>query len=144
MECQGTDKVKLFDSLYTTDHLQILKILLFVLSPDYMSQFAVFIKWQELLCALNSTDSKKHFGQENPSDMASLFEEICHYCSPDEQVKINEIKAFISNLDNIRQMMEMMEVMQEMMPEDCNVNPGNIDFSQISDIMQMYQSMSGI
>ncbi len=63
---------------------------------------------------LNSTDSKKHFGQENPSDMASLFEEICHYCSPDEQVKINEIKAFISNLDNIRQMMEMMEVMQEM------------------------------
>ena len=57
MEKQETDCITAFDTLYTTNQLQMLKILLPYMQPDMQSYIAVYIKLNELLVTL-------HFSRE--------------------------------------------------------------------------------
>ena len=48
-----TDAILAFDTLYTTNHMKILKLLLPYLEPGHQKKLAVFIKWQELIFTMN-------------------------------------------------------------------------------------------
>ena len=48
-----TDAILAFDTLYTTNHMKILKILLPYLESEHQKKLAIFIKWQELIFTLN-------------------------------------------------------------------------------------------
>ena len=52
MEENKTDEIFMFDTLYTTNQIQILKILFPFLPSQAKSKIAVFIKWKELEYAI--------------------------------------------------------------------------------------------
>ena len=53
MEDQSSKIIAAFDSLFTTNRIQILKILLPRLAPEHQSGFAVYIKLLELQYTLS-------------------------------------------------------------------------------------------
>ena len=52
MEEKGTSPVTAFDSLFTTNKIQMLKVLLAWIPPSQQNMFAVYIKFLELQHAL--------------------------------------------------------------------------------------------
>ena len=48
MEGKGSDIIAAFDSLLTTNHIQMLKVFLSYLAPDLQGGLAVYIKFLEL------------------------------------------------------------------------------------------------
>ena len=104
-----------FDTLYTTNHMKILKLLLPYLEPEHQKKLAIFIKWQELMFTLNffkqysaslySSDFKKR----KKLELNTLLPLLIPYCSESE-------KSIISQFSQIQNMMHMMEEMQQYMP----------------------------
>ena len=115
MEKQETDCITAFDTLYTTNHLQMLKILLPYIQPDMQSHIAVYIKLNELLVTL-------HFSRECSSrscvcqhskdfHLSDLVNDLSPFLSKEEKdmlKKISEMQDMMENLGQISQMMQMM------------------------------------
>ena len=49
---EKTEAILAFDTLYTTNHMKILKLLIPYLKTETQKKLAVYIKWQELLFTL--------------------------------------------------------------------------------------------
>lgn len=104
-----------FDTLYTTNHMKILKLLLPYLNTENQKKLAVFIKWQELLftlkflkhysAALYSPD----FQSKKELDLKLLLPLLSPYCNESE-------RAILSQFSQMQNTMQMMEEMQQYIP----------------------------
>lgn len=135
-----SDKICAYDSLFTNNHIQILKILLSSIKPPLQYKLAVYIKFLELQYTLN-------FISRNPSSDLSLFgccstdtsgsprellNEILPYCDDSEREQISQIQNLFQSMANIQEMMDVMEMMKDVAPEFTSEN----DVSQMMDMMQ--------
>ena len=110
-----TDAILAFDTLYTTNHMKILKLLLPYLETEHQKKLAVFIKWQELIFTLNffkkysvslySSDLSK----QKKIDLDVLLPILVPYCNESE-------KNILSYFSGFKNMMNMMEEIQQYMP----------------------------
>lgn len=110
-----TDAILAFDTLYTTNHMKILKLLLPYLELEHQKKMAVFIKWQELMFTTNffkkysASLYQNDFVKKKPLDLNVLLPLLTPYCNASE-------KATLSGLAQMQNMMHMMEEMQQYMP----------------------------
>lgn len=110
-----TDAILAFDTLYTTNHMKILKLLLPYLELEHQKKMAVFIKWQELMFTMNffkkysASLYQNDFVKKKPLDLNVLLPLLTPYCNTSE-------KATLSGLAQMQNMMHMMEEMQQYMP----------------------------
>ena len=116
MEKQETDCITAFDTLYTTNQLQMLKILLPYMQPDMQSYIAVYIKLNELLVALHfSRECSSHSPVSHSKKDLNLSVLICElspFLNKEEKdmlLKISEMKETMENFQQISQLMQMME-----------------------------------
>ena len=110
-----TEAILAFDTLYTTNHLKMLKLLLPYLEQETQKKLTIFIKWQELIFTLNffkqysaslySSDFKK----SKKLDLNVLLPLLMPYCSEAE-------KNIISQFSQMQNMMHTMENVQQYMP----------------------------
>ena len=110
MESQDTDSVTAFDTLYTTNHLQMLKILLPHLQAEMQPHIAVYIKLKELLFTL-------HFSKENRKSYCSLTEK-----ETDIQSLIRELSPYMNGneKDMLKKLSELKENMEKLLEEKMN------------------------
>ena len=110
-----TDAILAFDTLYTTNHMKILKLLLPYLEIETQKKLAVFIKWQELLFTLkflkqySASLYSPDFKTKKELDLMTLLPILTPYCSESE-------KSILSQFSQMQNMMHMMEEMQQYMP----------------------------
>lgn len=146
MEKQNTEAITAFDSLFTTNHIQMLKVLLSRLSPEAQGSFALYIKFLELQYTFSFV--QKHpavpllgagrqlsgsLFQGDNADTIELLDELLPFSGPEERSKIEGMKSMLQNMSKLQEMMEMMQMMQEMFPEGMGAdNP-----------MSMFSGMSG-
>ena len=110
-----TGAILAFDTLYTTNHMKILKLLLPYLEPEHQKKLAIFIKWQELMFTLNFLKQysaslyNSDFTQKKKLDLNVLLPLLTPYCSQSE-------KATLSGFLQMQNMMHMMEEIQQYMP----------------------------
>ena len=110
-----TEAILAFDTLYTTNHMKILKLLLPYLDAEYQKKLAIFIKWQELLFTLNffkqysASLYSPDFKKKEKLDLNVLLPLLTPYCNETE-------KIIISQFSKMQNMMHMMEEMQQYMP----------------------------
>lgn len=136
-----------FDNIFTTDQLQMLKVLLPCLPCEKRSALAVFIKMQEFLYTLrylqNSIpDSLRQL--KAPDNEMVLCDNLLPYCNPRQKEQIRQFKQLTGQMDNIKEMMETIQMMQELFPQggdtstDSNgmQSPNGPDLSQIMEILQ--------
>lgn len=152
------ETITAFDSLFTTNRIQMLKVLLPRLSPEAQGNFAVYIKFLELqytmtflqrrppvpLIAHGKPLSGNIFQGDN-TDTIELLDELLPFSGPEERTKIENLKNMLQNMSKMQEMMEMMQMMQELFPEgmgsdspmDMFAGMGGADMSSI---FQMFGS----
>lgn len=163
MDERDTDKVTAFDTLFTTNQIQMYKILLSYLPTSFQKTMAVYIKLSELIYTIFFF--RKHpkailpgsckDAPDETDGFSQICEELLPYMTPGEQENMKHIKDTLKNLKNMQDMMEMMQIMKELFPEGEGVgrNPADIlssigsipgmdmDPTQLSQIMEMAQMM---
>lgn len=147
MEEQISKAITAFDSLFTNNRIQMLKILLPRLAPEQQSGFAVYIKLLELQYTLsflrrhpgarllgNGQQLSANFLQGDNEDTLQLLEELLPFSSPTERSKIENMKNMIANFKKMQDMMEMLQMLQELFPEGMGGDNPMDFFSGMSDM----------
>lgn len=133
MEHKESDKVLAFDTIYTSNHIAIMKILHTLFDTEEQQNMVVFIKYLELQYALSVAEQNKSqikicsYPAQKP-DMTELLEDIKLYCSPSEKQQLDQIsnmQGTMSMMKDMQAMMGMMEGSQEDHPTDKNDNSSN-------------------
>ena len=122
MEDQNTNAINAFDSLFTTNQIQMLKILLPWLAPEHQGGFAVYIKLLELQYAFtflrkapgirlfgNGKQLSADFFQGDNTDTVQLLDELLPFSGPGERQKIENMKNLILNFKKMQEMMAAIE-----------------------------------
>ena len=150
---ENMEAILAFDTLYTTNHMKILKLLIPYLESEHQKKLAVFIKWQELMFTLNffkqysASLYSPDFKQSKKLDLNNLISLLTPYCNESE-------KAIISQFSQMQNMMNMMEQMKVYLPMiqqlmssmsgDGN-SPGGLNLDGMNlgetDIMDMLKNM---
>ena len=124
MDSKHSDRVMAFDALFTTNHIQMLKLLLSYMEPSVQGRLAVYIKFLELQHTLQLV--QKHPAASIPlcselarpeSGLTGLLDEMIPFCSPSERENLQNIRNLYRNWENMQEMMQMFEVLQEISPE---------------------------
>lgn len=126
-----SDKIAAFDTLYTTNHIQMLKILLPAVGKELSHKLAVYIKYLEFQYTLTLT--RKHpspfslCAEENTSsvDFCELCDELLPFCSEKDRGMLNNIKNMQNTLKQFKEMEATMSMMKELFPESNTGTDGD-------------------
>lgn len=137
MDTKQTDKIAAFDTLYTNNHIQMLKILLPVIGRKQRHKLAVYIKYMELQYTMSLANSSPlSFNicaeSENTSvDFSVLLDELFPFCTEKEQGMIGNLKNILETFKQYKEMESTMSMMKDFFPE------GGMDM----DLFSMFQNM---
>lgn len=169
MEEKGKETIAAFDTLLTTNRIQMMKVFLSYLAPEQQSGLAVYIKLSELQYAmqiLRQSPGRPLFRerrtvlslnslmdgsllQGDSSGIVELLDELLPFSGPSERSRILQLKNLLTSMGRMREMMDMMEMMQEMFPDGMgdgeNAGFGDLfsgmeDPSALFQMFQMFQS----
>ena len=136
MDEREPGSIAAFDSLFTTNRIQMMKVLLPYLEPAQQGALAVCIKVMELNYTLSFFRDHSHaapFVAPKQSDPSMLWDEILPFCGPEERSQVENMKNMMQNMSKMQEMMDMMQMMQEMFPD--GLDPENMDLSSIMEMM---------
>lgn len=145
------DKVLAFDTLFTTNHIQMMKILMPFLDASRQKYIAIYIKYMELQYTISYFQkngsapfpARPDCGQDSQALYPQICREIKPYCSPEEKKKMEQMENLFSTMKNCQEMMEMFSMMKEIFPQgEDGINPDMFsglfgqDMSQIFDMFR--------
>ena len=128
-----------FDTLFTTNHIRMLKALLPYMDNQMQKNIAVYIKFMELQYTIDFLREHPYPlcgcvpHKQNP-DLGNLFSDILPYCSEKERQKMEQLRGIFQSMEMYREMSQTMEMMKEFMPEGDASAPN-------FDMMNMLMSM---
>lgn len=124
----GQEKIVAFDTLFTTNQIQILKILLTYVEPAQQKLIAVYIKFLELQYTMtffqkypsSKLSCTEFFPKEEGFNAGKLCEEVLPFCTPSDRDKLNQMKNMYESFTNMQEMMQMVQMMKDLFPEGEN------------------------
>lgn len=118
-ENQEIDPVTAFDTLYTSNQLQMLKIVLPYMQDTMQRFIAIYIKLNELMIAFHFSSGSYPVKRE--TDMTGMLRYLSPYLSDSEKEMMNQFSSMQENMEQFKQMSQMMQMMNEMggSPEDA-------------------------
>lgn len=150
MEELNQDCIKNFDTKYSNNKIQCLKIISNHVTPNVQNLLAVYIKFLEMKLCLSRLDNRFNFHDllhcSEQINLPNLIEELMPLLSPDEQEKLNQIKKTISQMEQFKSIFSTLQMMQEIMGDDID-NPFNafssdLDLNQLSSMMELLQNFN--
>ena len=142
MDHSQFDSITAFDTLYTTNHLQMLKILLPHLQKDMQPHIAVYIKLNEFLFALHfSKESKPCKASDSGKkevDIQALICEISPYLSGNEKEMLQKLAEMKDNMEKFKQISQMMQMMDSMSDSPESMLEGFLSEEQMA-MFKMFQ-----
>lgn len=125
MEPKEQDKVIAFDTLFSNNHIAMLKIMLPYMDNQAQKSLAVYIKFLELNYTLDFY--KKHpypvcgcVEKEASPDLPRLCLELLPYCTEAEKKQLEQIRSIFQSMEMYREMSKTMELMKDFMPDMGN------------------------
>lgn len=122
MSCKEHEKIIAFDTLFSTNHTQMLKIILPFMDNQMQKHLAIYIKFLELSYTIEFL--KKHpfqlcgcTKQESFSDFPRLCGELLPFCSDKEKKQIEQMRGVFQSMEMYREMSKTMEAMKDFMPD---------------------------
>ena len=118
-ENQGIDPVTAFDTLYTSNQLQMLKIVLPYMQQNMQRFIAIYIKLNELLLAYHFSSGSYPVKKEN--DFTGMLKYLSPYLSDVDKDMMNQFSSMQENVEQFKQISQMMQMMNDMggSPEDA-------------------------
>lgn len=146
MSRQEPDKILAFDTLFTNNHIQMMKIIMPFLDASKQRYFAIYIKYMELQYTITCF-RQNHFPPfPTRTDSSTLFQELLPYCSPAEKKQMEQVENLFSTMKNYQDMMEMFSMMQEMFPAgEGGLNPDMLSGlfgGDAAGMFEMFQNMN--
>lgn len=122
MDDKRIDKAAAFDTLFTSNRIQILKILAYYMDPRLLKGLAVYIKMSELQYTL--TLFRRHPetslciapSSANEETATELCNDLMPLCDETQKSALRQITQMMDNIHNFQEMMEMVQTMQELFP----------------------------
>jgi len=105
------DPVTAFDTLYTSNQLQMLKIVLPYMKQNMQRFIAIYIKLNELLLAFHFSSGTYPVKKEN--DFTGMLKYLSPYLSDSEREMMNQFSSMQENMEQFKQMSAMMQMMNE-------------------------------
>ena len=138
MEQQDGNKVMAFDTLFSTNHIAMLKILLSCLDYQAQKSMAVYIKLLELQYTIRYYKQNPHplcgcTGTNASRDLPSLCKELLPYCDEGEKKQIEQLCSLFQSMEMYREFSKTMETMKDMIP----------GFADMSDLFSTGDPSSG-
>lgn len=120
MDEKEQDHVAAFDMLFTTNQLQLMKVLLPCLSPSMQKYFAIYIKYQELQYTISYFKGHPYpvcgADSEKSTDLHVLLPALLPYCNDSQKKMLRQLEQTISSFKTYQEMMEMMEMLKDLSP----------------------------
>lgn len=127
METIKNEQIYAFDSLYTTNHIQMLKILLPCLNSSLQKNLALYIKFLELRYTISFLSAhpyvlsgcgfdKEHRGQEIP------INDLLPYLTPQEAENFRQIQKSMEMMKQFSGIQKNMEALKGILPEGMDLN----------------------
>lgn len=151
MQEEGKDKILAFDTLFTTNQIQMYKIIASYLPPVEQQKIAIYIKFMELQYTISFFQNHTNALFQTPSlkdasNTSHLFDELLPFCDKLQKEKLNQLKSMWQNFQSIQETMETVRMMKELFPEgmgnsfDKDGCFGNA--MDMSEILNMFHSLS--
>lgn len=138
MEPNENEAVAAFDTLYTNNHIQILKVLLPYFDSKGRKHLTVLIKFMELRytleyfsrhAALDAASCEEHRESGKQPDIVRIFEQIKNFCTPSERAMFDQLANMKKSMEMYEEMMGMMQLFSQLMPENENTSSGQDAFT---------------
>ncbi len=109
-----SDAILTFDTLYTTNEIQILKLALPLLSPSLRPYAALLIKGKELkYCMEHLPKTKIEHASIELSYLDVFLDNALPYCNEKQSDLIRQLKQLKHSIDMFEKMKQMMSVFSE-------------------------------
>lgn len=162
MSDKGQDKVIAFDTLFTTNQIQMMKIFMPFLDLSMQKNIAIYIKIMELQYTISffkryPSASVFPLPKESHNDSSKIIKNILPYCNPEDRSKIENISNMFESFERYKEIMETVQMMKDLFPDGDNplnsdllsgltgmsgFSDGGFDPAQMFEMFQMFQSMS--
>jgi len=144
MENHQCNKASAFDTLYTNNQIQMLKIILTYMDKKTQKSMAVYIKFLELTYTINllkETPCCTCFWSEAESDfdITKMCTEILPYCSEAQRTQISQMINMFKAMEMYKEVSKTMELMKEFMPDSSDGAQSSDNGN--SDMMNMLMNM---
>ncbi len=120
MEEKEQDNIAAFDTLFTTNRLQIIKTLLPCFDRPMQRYLAVYIKYQELQYTISYFKNHPYHicgaGSGEGADLKKLLPALLPYCSASQQNMLRRLEQTLSSFETMQEIMEMAELLKDMEP----------------------------
>lgn len=119
---QDQNAIYVFDTLYTNQQIQMLKLAMPLLPPVYRSFLAVYIKFLELKYTINAAGRLNFSGgfhdkdEDYTLDAKSLdryFQSIMPYINENDKANLQKIKNMLQTMEQFKQMRPILEMMSQ-------------------------------
>ena len=122
MDSNERSKVIAFDTLFCTNHIQMLKVILPYMDNQTQKSMAVYIKFLELNYTIEFL--KKHpyslcgcMERETTPDISKLCSELLPYCTENEKKQLEQIRSIFQSMEMYKEMSKTMDAMKDFMPD---------------------------
>lgn len=126
MDSNNTNKVNAFDTLYSNNQIQMLKIILTYMDKKTQKSMAIYIKLLELFHTIKHF--KRHpypmggcFENEKKINISNMCSELLPYCTEDQKNHILQMQNIFQTMEMYQEMSKTMESMKEFMPDMANM-----------------------
>lgn len=150
-ECnEPAEAIIAFDTLYTTNHLQMLKLLLPYLDMDNQHRLAMYIKWQELMYTISfgkrylDSACKTRYSPKKELDISGLLPLLFPYCSEEEKNTLSQFSQMQNMMKTWQDVAQYLPMIQEMMGTFSSMtgnSPGNTGSCEQDGMMEMLKNM---
>lgn len=118
---QDRDAICAFDTLYTNQQIQMLKLAMPLLPPVYRSFLAVYIKFLELKYTISAAGQLNFSGSRGKDESYSLdaksldlyFQSITPYLNEADKASLKKIKNMMQTMEQFKQMRPILEMMSQ-------------------------------
>ena len=144
----ATKAILAFDTLYTTNHMKILKLLLPYLECEHQKKLAVFIKWQELVFTLDffkqysASLYSSDFKHKKNLDLNALLPLLIPYCNDSEKNLLQQFTQLQNMLHMYEDFQQYLPLLQQFIGTSAGETPLNTMFqSDNNNIINLLQNM---
>ena len=120
-----------FDTIYTTNHMKILKTLYPYVADKFKNILAVYIKYQEFtlsihfMSPLSSLPSLNAQEKQNKKETSRLLSSLSVYCNEEEKKILSKIQDCFKMMENLNHAKEYLPLLQGLLAGDGEheINP---------------------
>ena len=126
METIKNEQIYAFDSLYTTNHIQMLKILLPCLNPPLQKNLALYIKFLELRYTISFLNAQPYaisgcgFDKKNGEQEIPVGD-LLPYLTPQEAENLKQLQKSMDIMKQFSTMQKNMEALKGILPEGTDL-----------------------